>query len=66
VVQADEEVKKKFRVDVETVGKECYDKIPITEGKNYNLLVHFLLSKKAKEFGYVGISNWRLPITVQS
>jgi hypothetical protein len=35
VVQADEEIKRKFKADIETVGKECYEKIPIKEGKNY-------------------------------
>jgi hypothetical protein len=35
VVQADEEVKQKFKEDVEKLGRECYDKHPIKDGKNY-------------------------------
>jgi hypothetical protein len=35
VVQADEEVKQKFKQDADKIGKECYDVHPIKEGKNY-------------------------------
>jgi hypothetical protein len=34
-VQADEEVKQKFKADVEKLGKECFEKYPIKDGKNY-------------------------------
>jgi hypothetical protein len=34
-VQADEEVKKKFKEDVEKLGKECFEIHPIKDGKNY-------------------------------
>jgi len=35
VVQADEEVKQKFKADMEKLGKECFDKHPIKDGKYY-------------------------------
>jgi len=35
VGQADDEVKLKFKADVEKVGKECFEKHPIKDGKNY-------------------------------
>jgi len=35
MVQADEEVKQKFKGDVEKFGKECFEEHPIKEGKNY-------------------------------
>lgn len=34
-VQADEEVKQKFKDDVEKVAKECFELHPLTEGNNY-------------------------------
>jgi hypothetical protein len=45
-VQADEEVKKKFKEDVEKLGKECFEIHPIKDGKNYILTPNTLYCPK--------------------